>query len=143
MQEEKVYNKRLTVSWFIIMLANFLFGVIGIIVCSLKLRHMDSDDFQMGFFKFSMGFAICNLILSVLLLVAVLKRDQKYAFFYALLVFLSLFAATIHISNTHRNFTFLVIFIVFAALCFAWFCVYGFYQIWLKENTRVTEVVVV
>lgn len=42
------------------------------------------------------------------------QRDQKYAFLYALLIFLSLFAATIHIeSNTHKDLTFLIIFIVF------------------------------
>ncbi|CAG9772529.1 unnamed protein product [Ceutorhynchus assimilis] len=135
MSEIKFYNRKLTIGWFLVMVANFLFGVFGVILCTIKLKNIDNEDFQMGFFKLSMGFAACNLILSVLLLVSVLKRDQKYAFLYALLIFLSLFAATIHIeSNTHKDFTFLIIFIVFAALCFLWFCVYGSYQIWLRDK---------
>ncbi|XP_030764415.1 uncharacterized protein LOC115888734 [Sitophilus oryzae] len=135
MTQTKFYNRRMTVWWFLIMVINFIFGVAGIIICSLKIRNIGNEDFQIGFFKLSMGFAACNLILSVLLLVAVLKRDQKYAFLYALLIFLSLFAATIHIeSTTSKNVTFIIIFIVFALLCFLWFCVYGTYQIWLKDN---------
>ncbi|KAF7272552.1 uncharacterized protein LOC143195412 [Rhynchophorus ferrugineus] len=135
MPQSKFYNRKMTVWWFLIMLINFIFGVSGIIICSLKLRNIGGENFQMGFFKLSMGFAACNLILSVLLLVAVLKKDQKYAFLYALLIFLSLFAATIHIeSTTSKNITFIIIFIVFALLCFLWFCVYGTYQIWLKDN---------
>ncbi|KAH1012906.1 uncharacterized protein LOC125505179 [Dendroctonus ponderosae] len=144
MSEIKFYNRKLTIGWFLVMVANFLFGVSGIIICSLKLRNLENEDFQMGFFKLSMGFAVCNLILSVLLLVSVLKRDQKYAFLYALLIFLSLFAATIHIeSNTHKDLTFLIIFIVFAALCFLWFCVYGSYHIWLKDKMTETEATIV
>lgn len=43
-----------------------------------------------------------------------LQEDQKYAFIYALLIFLSLFAATVHIeSHTRHDFTFLIIFAVF------------------------------
>lgn len=43
-----------------------------------------------------------------------LQEDQKYAFLYALLIFLSLFAATVHIeSHTSHDFTFLIIFAVF------------------------------
>ncbi|XP_060527300.1 uncharacterized protein LOC132702578 [Cylas formicarius] len=138
------YNKKLTASWFVVMLANFIFGVSGVIICSLKLKHIENEQFQMGFFKLSMGFAACNLILSVLLLVSVLKRDQKYAFLYALLIFLSLFAATIHIeSNTSKDLTFLIIFIVFASSCFLWFCVYGSYQIWLKDCEEQREDVIV
>ncbi|XP_066145883.1 uncharacterized protein [Euwallacea fornicatus] len=144
MSEIKFYNTKLTVGWFFVMVANFLFGVSGIVICCLKLKNIDHEDFQVGFFKLSMGFAACNLILSVLLLVSVLKRDQKYAFLYALLIFLSLFAATIHIeSDTHKDFTFLIIFIVFAGLCFLWFCVYGAYQIWLKDEIAESQIAVV
>ncbi|KAG5864025.1 hypothetical protein JTB14_008815 [Gonioctena quinquepunctata] len=86
-----------------------------------------------------MAFATCNLVLSVLLLISVLKRDQKYAFLYALLIFLSLFAATIHIeSHTSHDFTFLIIFALFAFVCFMWFCLYGTYQYWMEE--RIAEI---
>ncbi|KAJ8945662.1 hypothetical protein NQ318_012380 [Aromia moschata] len=92
-----------------------VFGLSGVIICTLKLRYVDDEEIRVGFFKVSMVFAVLNLLLSVLLLVSVLKRDQKYAFLYALLIFLSLFAATIHIeSNTSKNVTFIVIFTVFA-----------------------------
>ncbi|KAL1505325.1 hypothetical protein ABEB36_004916 [Hypothenemus hampei] len=145
MTEIKFYSNKLTIGWFLVMIANFLFGVSGIVICSLKLRNIDNEDFQMGFLKLSMVFAVCNLILSVLLLVSILKRDQKYAFLYALLIFLSLFAATLHIeSNTHKDLTFLIIFVVFAVLCFLWFCVYGSYQIWMKDRVaNSTEIAVV
>lgn len=43
------------------------------IICSLKLKQTDDEEVQTGFFKLSMIFAACNLTLSVLLLVSVLK----------------------------------------------------------------------
>uniref|UniRef100_A0A6P7GP22 Uncharacterized protein LOC114344727 isoform X2 n=1 Tax=Diabrotica virgifera virgifera TaxID=50390 RepID=A0A6P7GP22_DIAVI len=113
-----------------------IFGVTGVIICSLKLKHSDDEEVQAGFFKLSMLFAASNLILSVLLLVAVLKKDQKYAFLYALLIFISLFAATMHIeSHTSHDFTYLIIFAVFAFVCFMWFTTYAAYQLWIKETT--------
>ncbi|XP_057661242.1 uncharacterized protein LOC130896891 isoform X1 [Diorhabda carinulata] len=107
-------NKRIKLFWFVVMFFNFIFGVTGVIICSFKIKHSDDEEVQIGFFKLSMLFAACNLILSVLLLIAVLKKDQKYAFLYALLIFISLFAATMHIeSHTSHNYTYLIIFVVF------------------------------
>ncbi|XP_057661243.1 uncharacterized protein LOC130896891 isoform X2 [Diorhabda carinulata] len=128
-------NKRIKLFWFVVMFFNFIFGVTGVIICSFKIKHSDDEEVQIGFFKLSMLFAACNLILSVLLLIAVLKKDQKYAFLYALLIFISLFAATMHIeSHTSHNYTYLIIFVVFAFICFIWFTTYAAYQFWLKET---------
>lgn len=103
----------------------------GVIICTLKLKYVDSDEVRVNFFKLSMAFAACNLLVSALLLVSVLKvklytflicflthifpqNKHKCAFLYACLSFLSLFAATLHIEgHTTRNATFLITFSVF------------------------------
>ncbi|VEN44364.1 unnamed protein product [Callosobruchus maculatus] len=106
-----------------------VFAVSGVLLCTIKLRLSQEEDVRVGFFKMSMVFASCNLILSVFLLVSILRRDERYAFLYAILIFLSLFAATIHIeSHTRHDFTMLVIFAVFALLVIVWFAIYGIYQ---------------
>ncbi|XP_049820541.1 uncharacterized protein LOC126264892 [Aethina tumida] len=128
------------VGWFIVMFVNFVFGVSGVFICSYKLNTIKDEDVKINFFKLSMFFAVSNLLLSVLLLVSILKNSQRYAFLYAVLCFLSLFAATFHIeSNTNRNTTFLILFTVFALLCFGWFCVHGAYQIIRKEKEHEDE----
>ncbi|KAJ8914967.1 hypothetical protein NQ315_002491 [Exocentrus adspersus] len=119
-----------------------MFGIFGVLICTLHIKYVDDDDIKHTFFKLSMGFAVCNLLLSVILLVLILKRDQKYAFLYAFVIFISLFAATIHIEgNNTKNITFIIVSIVFAALCFMWFCAYGAYHYWLKETEEtITQV---
>ncbi|KYB29066.1 hypothetical protein TcasGA2_TC032043 [Tribolium castaneum] len=85
-----IFNLR--IGWFILVVINFIFGICGIITCTLKLKH-GSEQARDDFFKLSIVFATCNLILSVLLLVSVIKNNQKYAFLCAFLSFLSLFSA--------------------------------------------------
>ncbi|CAH1980684.1 unnamed protein product [Acanthoscelides obtectus] len=122
-------SRRIRFFWFLVMFFNFVFAVSGVLLCTIKLRLSEEEDVRVGFFKMSMVFASCNLILSVFLLVSILRRDERYAFLYAILIFLSLFAATIHIeSHTRHDFTMLVIFAVFALLVIVWFAIYGIYQ---------------
>lgn len=59
-----------------------IFGVSGVIICSLKLHHTDDEDVQVGFFKLSMFFAAFNLVLSVLLLISVLKVNLYTRYIY-------------------------------------------------------------
>ncbi|CAG9863838.1 unnamed protein product [Phyllotreta striolata] len=122
---------RTKIFWALAMIVNFIFGIIGVLICTLKIHHSEDEEKQAGFFKLSIFFAACNLILSSVLLVALLKRDQKYAFLYALLIFISLFAATMHVeSHSSHNYTYLIIFIVFAVVCFLWFTTYAATQYW-------------
>ncbi|KAL3278470.1 hypothetical protein HHI36_013789 [Cryptolaemus montrouzieri] len=130
--------------WFIIMFINFIFGITGMSVCSLKLKYADDDDTRNGFFQVSMIFASCNLLLSIFLLVAIIRNSQKCAFLYALLSFLNLFSAVIYIeSSTTANTTFLVIFSVFAFLCCLWFSIYGAYQLFVEDTLQSDTVTVI
>nr|XP_015840674.1 PREDICTED: uncharacterized protein LOC103315149 isoform X4 [Tribolium castaneum] len=124
-----IFNLR--IGWFILVVINFIFGICGIITCTLKLKH-GSEQARDDFFKLSIVFATCNLILSVLLLVSVIKvklcdfplntelwfqNNQKYAFLCAFLSFLSLFSAVIHVEiGTTSNVTFIIVFVVVGKL---------------------------
>ncbi|KAK9874753.1 hypothetical protein WA026_005563 [Henosepilachna vigintioctopunctata] len=123
--------------WFIIMFINFMFGISGMTICSLKLKYAEEDDIRNGFFKISMIFASCNLVLSILLLTAIIKNSRKFAFLYALLSFFNLFSAVIYIeSTTTADSTFIIVFSIFAFLCFLWFLFYGAYQLFVEDTLR-------
>ncbi|XP_045468218.1 uncharacterized protein LOC123676386 [Harmonia axyridis] len=121
--------------WFIIMFINFMFGISGMTVCSLKLKYAENTEMRNGFFKISMIFASSNLMLSIFLLIAIIKNSNKYAFVYAFLSFVNLFTAVIYIeSSTTANSTFITIFTVFASLWLLWFLIYGAYQFFINNT---------
>ena len=65
-----------------------IFGICGIISCTLKLKH-GSEEAREDFFKLSIVFATCNLVLSVLLLVSVIKVGKQNKGLLKLIVFVS------------------------------------------------------
>ncbi|KAJ3627085.1 hypothetical protein MTP99_014492 [Tenebrio molitor] len=131
-----IFNLR--IGWFILVVINFIFGICGIVMCTLKLKH-GSEQAREDFFKLSIVFATCNLVLSVLLLVSVIKNNQKYAFLCAFLSFLSLFSAVIHVEiGTTSNVTFIIVFVIVGALFLFWFCIYAAYQV-LYEHKQAME----
>nr|XP_008201312.1 PREDICTED: uncharacterized protein LOC103315149 isoform X3 [Tribolium castaneum] len=147
-----IFNLR--IGWFILVVINFIFGICGIITCTLKLKH-GSEQARDDFFKLSIVFATCNLILSVLLLVSVIKvklcdfplntelwfqNNQKYAFLCAFLSFLSLFSAVIHVEiGTTSNVTFIIVFVVVGALFLFWFCIYASYQVLYQRKQEMEQ----
>nr|XP_015840673.1 PREDICTED: uncharacterized protein LOC103315149 isoform X2 [Tribolium castaneum] len=150
-----IFNLR--IGWFILVVINFIFGICGIITCTLKLKH-GSEQARDDFFKLSIVFATCNLILSVLLLVSVIKNNQKYAFLCAFLSFLSLFSAVIHVEiGTTSNVTFIIVFVVvgkldvrqffsyynlgsiLGALFLFWFCIYASYQVLYQRKQEMEQ----
>ncbi|KAJ3665029.1 hypothetical protein Zmor_000547 [Zophobas morio] len=136
-QAHSIFNLRF--GWFILVIINFIFGICGIISCTLKLKH-GSEEAREDFFKLSIVFATCNLVLSVLLLVSVIKNNQKYAFFCAFLSFLSLFSAVIHVEiGTTSNLTFIIVFVVVGVLFLFWFCIYASYQVLYQHRQVMIE----
>ncbi|KAK9874751.1 hypothetical protein WA026_005562 [Henosepilachna vigintioctopunctata] len=134
MDEDGRFCYTLKARWLTMMFIDFIFGMSGVVMCSLKL-HSPHDSYSKSFLRIALILTFVLIIFGVVISIALYKENHRCALLFSMMSLITIGSTTIYSeASTSANSNFLILFSLFAIFLIGWFILYSYLQILVVEK---------
>ncbi|XP_045467092.1 uncharacterized protein LOC123675683 [Harmonia axyridis] len=136
MDEDGKFCYTLKARWLTMMFIDLIFGISGVVMCSLKLNS-PHDSYSRSFLRVALILTFVLILFGVVISIALYKENHRCALLFSMLSLTTISTTTIYSeASTSASSNFLILFSLFAVFFIGWFILYSYLQILvLEKNT--------
>ncbi|XP_044757306.1 uncharacterized protein LOC123315611 [Coccinella septempunctata] len=136
MDEDGKFCYTLNARWLTMMFIDFIFGISGVVMCSLKLNS-PHDSYTRSFLRVALVLTFVMILFGVVISIALYKEHHRCALLFSMLSLATITGTTLYSeASTSANSNFLILFSLFSIFFIGWFILYSYLQILvLEKNT--------
>ncbi|KAK9874752.1 hypothetical protein WA026_005562 [Henosepilachna vigintioctopunctata] len=113
MDEDGRFCYTLKARWLTMMFIDFIFGMSGVVMCSLKL-HSPHDSYSKSFLRIALILTFVLIIFGVVISIALYKENHRCALLFSMMSLITIGSTTIYSeASTSANSNFLILFSLF------------------------------